>query len=100
MNFFASKINEKFKDNCFIEASKKGLKFEMEFDNEGEEEEKAEKEEKEEKEEENAECKIVVELFKYEDGGYLLEFRRTGGKIPEYYKHFSELEEIITKMKL
>ena len=96
MNFFANKINEKYKDNCFIEASKKGLKFEMEFDNEGEEEE--EKEEKEEKEEENAECKIVVELFKYEDGGYLLEFRRTGGKIPEYYKHFLELKEIITKM--
>ena len=97
MNFLAKKIIEKYKDNCFIEASKKDLKFEMEFDNEGEEEEKAEKEEKEE---ENAECKMVVELFKYEEGGYLLEFRRTGGKIPEYYKHFSELEEIITKMKL
>ena len=92
MNFLASKINEKFKDNCFIEASKKGLKFEMEFDNEGEEEE--EKEENKEKEEENTECKMIVELFKYEDGGYLLEFRRTGGKIPEYYKHFLELKEI------
>ena len=41
---------------------------------------------------------MIVELFKYEDGGYLLEFRRTGGKIPEYYKHFLELKEIITKM--
>ena len=94
MNFFVNKINEKYKDNCFIEASKKGLKFEMEFDNEGEEEKEEEKEENKEKEEENTECKMIVELFKYEDGGYLLEFRRTGGKIPEYYKHFLELKEI------
>ena len=88
MNNFANKIIEKYKDNCYVEASKKNLKFEVEFDNEGEEE----------KEEENSESKMVVELFKYEEGGYLLEFRRTGGNIPEYYKRFSELKEIITKI--
>ena len=88
MNNLANKIIEKYKDNCYVEASKKNLKFEVEFDNEGEEE----------KEEENSESKMVVELFKYEEGGYLLEFRRTGGNIPEYYKRFSELKEIITKI--
>ena len=84
MNYLANKIIEKYKDNCYVEASKKNLKFEVEFDNEGEEEK------------ENSESKMVVELFKYEEGGYLLEFRRTGGKFPEYYKRFSELKEIIT----
>ena len=88
MNNLANKIIEKYKDNCYVEASKKNLKFEVEFDNEGEEE----------KEEENSESKMVVELFKYEEGGYLLEFRRTGGNVPEYYKRFSELKEIITKI--
>ena len=88
MNNLANKIIEKYKDNCYVEASKKNLKFEVEFDNEGEEE----------KEEENSESKMVVELFKYEEGGYLLEFRRTGGNIPEYYKRFSELKEIITNI--
>ena len=88
MNNLANKIIEKYKDNCYVEASKKNLKFEVEFDNEGEEE----------KEEENSESKMVVELFKYEEGGYLLEFRRTGGNVTEYYKRFSELKEIITKI--
>ena len=84
MNNFADKIKEKFNDNCYIEASNKDLKFEVELYN-GEEEE-------------NSECKMVVELFQYEEGGHLLEFRRTGGKVPDYYKYFLELKEIITKM--
>ena len=86
MNSLSSKIIEKFGDNCYIEPSKKDLKFEVIFESEGEEEE------------ETKECKMIIELFKYEEGEYLLEFRRTGGNIPEHYEYFLKMEEIIDKM--
>ena len=41
-------------------------------------------------------CVMMIELFEYEEGGYLLEFRRTGGRLPHYYHHFLKIQEIIT----
>ena len=36
-----------------------------------------------------------IELFEYENGGYLLEFLRTEGDIQEFYDHFLEIRNII-----
>ena len=41
-------------------------------------------------------CVMMIELFEYEEGGYLLEFRRTGGRLLHYYHHFLKIQEIIT----
>ena len=41
-------------------------------------------------------CVMMIELFEYEEGGYLLEFRRTGGRYPHYFHHFLKIQEIIT----
>ena len=41
-----------------------------------------------------------IELFKYEDGKYLLEFRRTGGKFDDYYNYFMRIKKIIEKIYL
>ena len=69
-----------------------------------EEEEKKEKDEEKEKNKDNkgakepiGDCQMLIELFEYEKGKYLLEFRRTGGKYADYYHHFLKIKEIITK---
>ena len=116
MNSLAEEINKQFKDISYIEASKEKLKFEVTFDYEEEdEEEKEEDKEKEEKEEDKEEeekeeekieeksfgnCRMLIELFKKENGKYLLEFIRTGGNVPSYNHHFLKLKEIITKKNL
>ena len=38
---------------------------------------------------------MEIELFKYQNGEYLLEFLRTGGKFPDYYNHFFEIKKLI-----
>ena len=38
---------------------------------------------------------MLIELFEYEEGGYILEFRRTGGRLSHYYHHFLKIQEII-----
>ena len=76
------------------------LKFELGFyDNE---ENDNDVEETEEEEEENSykKCVIVIELFQYENGKYLLEFLRTKGEILDYYNHFLEIRKIIEEKTL
>ena len=92
MNSLAKKIKDKFGDICTLDGSKKNLKFEAIFEYEEDEEKKGN-----DKEEEIGDCSMVIELLKYKDGKYLLEFRRTKGRIPDYYHHFKKIKEIIIK---
>ena len=88
MNSLICEIEQKYEDKCFVEASKKSLKFKVQF----------ELEKKSEKDDENEEpdyCEIIIELFECEKGKYLLDFLRTGGKIPDYYHYFTEIKELI-----
>ena len=39
-----------------------------------------------------------IELFKYEDDRYLVEFMRSKGGIPDYYKNFLKIKEITQNM--
>jgi len=50
------------------------------------------------KNEENGITEMIIELFEYEDGGYLIEFLRTKGNIPDYYHYFKEIKELIKKV--
>ena len=90
MNSLVNAINKIFEDKSFIETSEKNLKFEFNF----------EKEEEEEEKESKSNCKMIIELFVYDNGKYLLEFLRTGGEIPEYYNYFLKIKEIITEYLL
>ena len=47
------------------------------------------------KNEENGISEMIIELFEYEDGDYLIEFLRTKGNIPDYYHYFKEIKELI-----
>ena len=67
--------------NGFCKESKESLKFEVTF----------------EETEERGICKMDIELFKYEEGRYLLEFLRTRGEIQDYYHYFSEIKELLKK---
>jgi len=40
-------------------------------------------------------CKMDIELFKYEEGRYLLEFLRTRGDIEDYYDYFLKIKELL-----
>ena len=90
MNSLVNAINKTFEDKSFIETSEKNLKFEVNFGKEEEEEEKESK----------SNCKMIIELFVYDNGKYLLEFLRTGGEIPEYYNYFLKIKDIIIKYLL
>ena len=81
MNRLTQQIESDFKDKCFIEASKNNLKFKLIFEYEDDEE--------------HGNCTMDIELFKYEKGGYLVEFLRRGGIISDYNYHFSEIKKII-----
>ena len=105
MNSLYRDIKYKYADHSYIEASKNSLKMEVVFEyeeNEEEEEKKEEVEEEDTKEEiEHFEdFKMEIELFEYEKGKYLLEFIRTGGKYSDYYPHFLEIKNIITKKNI
>ena len=84
MNDLFDEINNEFKDKCDIEASKDSLELEVIFYGE--------------KEEKIKDCLIDIELFKYEEDQYLLEFLRTGGDLQEYYHYFLEIKKIIEKI--
>ena len=84
MNSLADEIILKYPDNNYIEASEENLKMNVIIDNDKSEENKGKKE-----------SKMDIELFEYDKGGYLLEFIRKGGEIPDYYKHFIEIKKII-----
>ena len=94
MSLLLDKIKncKKLGEDVTIIASEEKLKLRVTF----EEEEEGE-EEGEEKEEDKyyKECVIDIELFQYEDGRYLLEFLRRKGEIPEYYKNFMIIKDII-----
>ena len=78
MDDLVYKIDEKLNEVCFVGPSEEDLKFVLNY-----------------KDEEKGECEIEVELYEYETGGYLLEFLRTKGGIPNYYHHFLELRKFI-----
>jgi len=96
MNSLYRRMKYKFGNNSFFTASKNSLNMEVIFENEEDEEEKEESEEKKEKVR-VGDCKMEIELFMYEKGNYLLEFRRTGGNYPDYYQQFLEIQKIITQ---
>ena len=93
MNSLVNEINKKYEGRIFISASNSKLKFSVLIDNDDDDDENVDKNDEEENN-----CSINIELFKYEDGRYLLEFLRTGGDVPDYYKNFLELREIIRKI--
>ena len=43
---------------------------------------------------------MEIELFEYEKGRYLLEFLRTGGRIPSYNYHFFRIKKIIENLEI
>ena len=102
MNSLAEKIFN-INNNNYIEADKKNLKMKVIFEKEEDEieceekkeENKIENEENKIEDESNKECEMDIELFEYENGGYLLEFLRTEGDIQEFYDHFLEIRNII-----
>ena len=102
MNSLAEKIFN-INNNNYIEADKKKLKMKVIFEKEEDEieceekkeENKIENEENKIEDESNKECEMDIELFEYENGGYLLEFLRTEGDIQEFYDHFLEIRNII-----
>jgi len=82
MNSLIEKIKNEFNEGIpYIKGDEESLKFEIEF----------------EEEEEKEDCKMDIELFKVEDGKYLLEFRRTGGKYDDYYNYFMRIKKLLKK---
>ena len=74
---------EKLGEDVNFIVSEEALKFRVIF----------EKDEKYQKK-----CVIDIELFKYDnENKYLLEFRRVSGEIPQYYKNFLIIKDIIKK---
>ena len=78
MDLLVDEIDQRFRDVCLIETSKEELKFKLIYVDEV-----------------KGDCEIEVELYEYETGGYLLEFLRTKGRIPNYYHRFMELKKFI-----
>ena len=48
-------------------------------------------------ENEENECEMIIQLFEYENGEYLLDFLRTKGSTLDYYYYFKEIKKIIIK---
>ena len=49
------------------------------------------------RENEENECKMIIQLFEYENGEYLLDFLRTKGSTLDYYYYVKEIKKIIIK---
>ena len=95
MNSLGDKIIKGFK-NAFIKVkAKENLSMEISFKYDEEEEDEEEDDEKR-KINDIGDCVMMIELFEYKEGGYLLEFRRKGGRLPYYYHHLLKIQEIIT----
>ena len=92
MNSLVKSINKKFDDKVSIITSNEKLQFEITFFNVEEEDN--------DPNEHNNNTVILVELFQYEDGLYLLDFLRTEGELPEYHKKFLKIKEIIQNLLL
>ena len=96
MNSLGDKIIKGFK-NAFIKVkAKENLSMEVSFEYDEEEEEDEEEYDEERKINDIGDCKMMIELFEYEEGGFLLEFRRKGGRLPYYYHLLLKIQEIIT----
>ena len=80
MNNLEKKIFDELGGAC--ERLEENLKFKVDFG----------------KNEENGISEMIIELFEYEDGDYLIEFLRTKGNIPDYYHYFKEIKELIKKV--
>ena len=80
MNNLAKKIFYELGGAC--ERLEENLKFKVDFG----------------KNEENGITEMIIELFEYEDGGYLIEFLRTKGNIPDYYHYFKEIKKLIKEV--
>ena len=93
MNELGDEIRKGIKNSFITVKAKKNLSMEVSFEYDEEEE----KDDEERKIYNIGDCIMMIELFEYEEGGYLLEFRRTGGRLPHYYHHFLKMREIITK---
>jgi len=89
MNSLVKKIINNYKDKCFLETSKKYLKFEISFENEEEDELELEEE---------RECIMKIKLFKCNMEEYLLCFEKKQGDLEEFYDNFLIIKEIIKKM--
>ena len=96
MNSLVKELNNKFDDEISIIASDEDLKFKIIFENEDEEDnDNIDENDDNEKTDYIA---MIAELYKYEDGRYLLEFMRTGGELQDYYEKFLKIKEIIQKL--
>ena len=87
MNNLIEAIMGQFDDKVLVKPSETSLKFEVSFDNEEEDDD-----------EQDTESAMIIELFKYEDDRYLVEFMRSKGGIPDYYKNFLKIKEITQNM--
>ena len=84
MNNLVNKIENKFKKNFpNTVISDENLRFEVTFEIENDDEG------------EDEEITMQMELFKYEDEKYLLEFIRIKGEFSHYYNKFLDIKKII-----
>ena len=84
MNTLYNKINDNrddLADDLSINIPEKDLKFGITIEDEEEEFHKK--------------CIIDIELFKYGENRYLLDFLRKGGSLSDYYKNFEKIKDII-----
>ena len=90
MNLLGTKIQQKFKKNCFIEHSKKNFKYQIIFEND--------EDEFEDIEIENNETIIKMQLYDAGNKNYILHFIKKAGDIKEFYDYFLAIKEIIKKI--
>ena len=82
MNYLVDEVCVSFKkNNPFFEFSQKSLRFRVTFEIENDDEDE--------------EIIVQIELFKYEDERYLLEFIKLEGEFSRYYNLFLEIKKII-----
>ena len=87
MNLLGTKIQQKFKKNCFIEHSEKKFKYQIIFEND--------EDEFEDIENENNETIIKMKLYDAGNKNYILHFIKKAGDIKEFYDYFLAIKEII-----
>ena len=79
-------------ENCYIEASKKNLKFELIFEEEDDNKDDDKKEKNEDKIFNN--LKMKIKLYKYSDG-HLLNFIQVEGNRKDFLEKFIEIEKLV-----
>ena len=87
MNNLYYKINDNrddLADDLKIKESDEELRLEVIFEDEVDEED-----------ENHKKCIIDIELFKYDENRYLLDFLKKSGNLSDYYKNFKKIKDII-----